>query len=520
MRKTILFSLCFLMVLAGVSSAATYRYHDAKGTPANNGDWNNVTNWFSGGAAVTVLPGEFDVVELPESKFGVPAAEELTFVLSGTAEATVNHIAITSYAVNSPTFPVTLTMNGQLRVKVQNNSQWYDGMLTLGNPSTGKGTLIMNGGRLDVDDTIWIGSGSAAEGEIVINDGEVYVGYNPSGTDGWGDFVVGRDGGTGHLEMAGGTLYTDNFTVGTLGTVNFPTGSKAKIVVNNTWQEPDIQGYITSGQITGAVAAINTVDGTTEITAAPCTEELLGDISGDCKVNTEDLILMVGNWLVGVDGAGQPSVPYPPVAAGPLTTWEATMSTDPVAASDWVLRNTTSNGYTISGGVMTVGAGTTIIDNAPARHYNYPVEAWATLKATEIAPAGYQTLSVWFAVDTNMTVAGVVRFTVEKVSATEQNVAVYSNADNNNALLRLTGFGLGMIQVHCVVTPNGTGGTIAIDATDGLTSYTTQTVNYTNTSPPGPGTGNDAGLGVISIASFDVDGQVDYVKIQSTSPAL
>jgi hypothetical protein len=259
---------------ANNTAGSTYRYHDAKGTPANNQDWNNVTNWFVGGAAVTVLPGEFDIVHLPESRYGspdpVPAAEELTFVLSGTAAATVNHIAVTPYAVNSPTFPVTLTVQGQLRVKTQNNSggAGVDGALTLGASNVGKGTLIMNSGRMDIDDTLWIGNGASSEGEFVMNGGEVYVGYIPRARSANGELVVGKNNGKGHLEMVGGTLYASNFVCDPNGTVNF--SGDAKIVVSNTAQKTAIEGYMTSGNITGAV--LTEVAGTLELSV----DRLLG----------------------------------------------------------------------------------------------------------------------------------------------------------------------------------------------------------------------------------------------------
>jgi hypothetical protein len=280
MKKKIVFSMCFLMVLAGVSSAATYRYHDSKGTPANNGDWNNLTNWFVSGSNPGTLPGEFDTADLPANKFGGDAAEVLTFGLPGTVPTTINCLSITAYSPTPGVYmPVTLTVDGQLRVKAQKieGGLWSDGMLTMGSGNAGKGTIIMNGGLLEIDDSAWIGSGVDSgvpgNGELIINGGTVKVGYTP-GLDNYADLTVGRDGSTGHIEMAGGDLYASILSLGTYGTINF-SSPDSKIVVNNTWQLSTIQGYLGS---TITNAQLEVVGDTMELTMIPepATMALLG----------------------------------------------------------------------------------------------------------------------------------------------------------------------------------------------------------------------------------------------------
>jgi hypothetical protein len=270
-----------LVLAMGVSAnAATYRYHDSKGTPANNGDWNNLTNWFVSGSNPGTLPGEFDTADLPANKFGGDAAEVLTFGLPGTVPTTINCLSITAYSPTPGVYmPVTLTVDGQLRVKAQKieGGLWSDGMLTMGSGNAGKGTIIMNGGLLEIDDSAWIGSGVDSgvpgNGELIINGGTVKVGYTP-GLDNYADLTVGRDGSTGHIEMAGGDLYASILSLGTYGTINF-SSPDSKIVVNNTWQLSTIQGYLGS---TITNAQLEVVGDTMELTMIPepATMALLG----------------------------------------------------------------------------------------------------------------------------------------------------------------------------------------------------------------------------------------------------
>jgi hypothetical protein len=229
---------------------------------------------------------------------------------------------------------------------------------------------------------------------------------------------------------------------------------------------------------------------------------LTADLTGDCKVGPEDLALLMSEWLV------DPAAPI---------TWEATMDTDPVLSGDWVLRDPSFNHYSISGGKMILDGQTAVVDASPAMDLNNPLDIWVTFRATQVTPSPTLTdaeaPSVWANMDTDQAAHANLRLSIYKVSSTEQKLAVVSN--NLDLLASFGGLGTGMINVHARIVPNGTtGGTITLDVTDGVTSYTNQTYAYSNNVP------GQTPHRYVTMSSLGLPGEIDYIKAQTTQAPL
>lgn len=344
-----------------------------------------------------------------------------------------------------------------------------------------------------------------SEGVVYMDGGELTTMNLQVGAD--GDGVFNQSGGTVRITGVNG-LATPN-QAGGIGTGLYDMTGDAVLLlagdsrtsVNTLVTDGNLKAYNGARQL--VVDYDVTTPGWTTVKPQACAALPTADLTGDCKVDVQDFALLVSEWLFDT------SMPVDLV-------WEAAMDTDPVLAANWALRSPSSNNYEISGGKMTIYSGTlgalnAVVDTAPANYFADTLKIWADLltitnSGTVDPIANPYGTTIWFITDSDKAAYGINRFTVHRISETEQVLSLVSN--NNTTLIQLTGFGTGMISIYAEVVPNGTGGTITFDATDGTKSYIDQVVTYTN-GQAGP----VAGGSYVTISGLGYEGEVDYLKV-------
>jgi len=141
----------------------------------------------------------------------------------------------------------TLTLqSGTLNVNSQTsaNSSGNLGSVRLGNAASGNGTVVVNGGALNVPGRILVAANSAAAiGNVTISSGTVTVGTpgtvgNYAGTGGNGQGIIWFGGGISTVNLYGGTLALWSLydpTAGSAVTVNLSGGTLKAIAANSTF---------------------------------------------------------------------------------------------------------------------------------------------------------------------------------------------------------------------------------------------------------------------------------------------
>lgn len=265
-----------------VVESLVYRFNEWKGVSS---DWRNPANWFNPDTGLVrnaVPDSDADVIIT-----GIPNNGNLSVCdLAGSPAGQGNTCYVGCWGAGE----ATLTLNANLHIQTRNNGKWNDGRLIIGSQTGATGTMTINGGQLDVDAQLvvgWDGSGT-----MNINGGVVNVGNNvPAG--GWASLILAEGTSTtGHIEMAGGEIHTPHLDCRSAGTISF--SGNAKIIVHNTYQLSEIQGWIASGQIANTL--VTEVNGTIEI-ASKCNTIYVGDIDNNCVVNLLDFMILADNWL-------------------------------------------------------------------------------------------------------------------------------------------------------------------------------------------------------------------------------
>ncbi len=437
--------------------------HDVVGT------WQTGTNWFG-----DVTPTEFALVG-NQATINVNTAVQVTDLAIGTPWDNGGYL--------SPTAKQGGTLNIGTGGSVHTTNNFYVAHFGDGTLNVPSGTYIQ-ANEFSVSKT-------SGQGLALFDGGWANV----------GSVVIGADG---EVILKGGQyfkVWSTNFTVD--GVFDIADEDSRLEFVHSEEVDPSVYANVTAMHGAGDLYAVYNF-GTTIVRAEPNENiecGLTADLTGDCQVGSEDLALLISEWLL------YPDAPI---------IWEATMATDPVLSGDWKVRDGYNN-YSISGGKMILNGGNAVIDASPAMDLNKPLDIQVTLRATTTTPSPIFTEasapSIWANMDTDQAAyyAGL-RFSIYKVSSTEQVLAVISN--NATVLGQYGGLGTGMISVHAVIEPDGTAGTITLDVTDGVTTYSDQVLSYTN---------NISGTTVhryVTISSLGNAGEIDYIKAETTRVPL
>lgn len=197
MTKKIAYSiLCILATSTGLNAIDW-------NSAATDSDWNTAANWVGG-----VVPTASDDVQIK-----TPAAN-----------VTVSAAASTNLLKNGHNSSITVTAGGTLAVTT--NAE----VGNTGNAAnnTGEGTLVVDGGSVDIDGQLFLGKfNDTRTGTITLNSGDISVGSS-STSSGNAVQIGGYDLGTGVINMTGGNFSANGqFWVGKAGagTLNLSGGT-------------------------------------------------------------------------------------------------------------------------------------------------------------------------------------------------------------------------------------------------------------------------------------------------------
>jgi hypothetical protein len=165
----------------------------------------------------------------------------------------------------------------------------------------GTGTLRMSGGNIAVNGDMAVGQGANGEGTIEITGGTITV----TGSS-W--LYVGYSGGKGKIDLKGGTLSTYSINMDDNGSQNINLSGDAQLIIRDPRpSEIEYQvisffaprGWITSYDGRGTLKVDPGQNQETIVTAVPpvCWPVPKADLTGDCKVNFEDMAVVASEWM-------------------------------------------------------------------------------------------------------------------------------------------------------------------------------------------------------------------------------
>ena len=319
-----------LLLVAGLNAHAYTEGLGLRFVPNFSNNWNDGRNWID---TVYWLPG---LVDEDPTEFDDAIIPEHDVVANSIDLIAETGVVGTWYTPDTPydgVASLTLEDGAGLRIKMQTGStrrlpaepnsppspysptgvlflgETEDLNIPSGDPS---GTLTINGGRMDVDHCLVLGAENDAGGLLEMNGGELWVGFNPqdSGTpylytpgETFGAAIAVGGIGHGHIEISGGTIHTKSLSLDPIdpnsdgGTTHF-AGIGGTIIIECADPtaagavEGSINGYITSGAMTNAVAIVN--GNNVEITGL-C-DYPVGDFNYDCVVNFIDFAMLAAQW--------------------------------------------------------------------------------------------------------------------------------------------------------------------------------------------------------------------------------
>jgi hypothetical protein len=163
--------------------------------------------------------------------------------------------------------------------------------LFIGDASTGTSYLTMTGGTLNVTSFLFIGA-EPTDGQLNISGGTI----NTASMN-----VGDASGIAGHVQLDGGSITANSLTMDSNGTMDITGG----MLILSGDQRGVALTYKASGQLTAYGGSGNMVvwydssAGNTSVAATLCP---VGDISGNCVVDMEDLRIFAEQWLEDAGG--------------------------------------------------------------------------------------------------------------------------------------------------------------------------------------------------------------------------
>jgi autotransporter-associated beta strand protein len=134
----------------------------------------------------------------------------------------------------------------------------------------GNGTMTQTGGTLNVNNEFWVGQGGTSNSSYVMSAGQINVGS-------W--VAIGRDGGTGKMDMSGGSF------VKTGAGSNFIVGASGPGTLDQTAGLTDVQGGISwIGETNNATGNLN-LSGTAEYRTSVMELGVNGGATGNANLN-------------------------------------------------------------------------------------------------------------------------------------------------------------------------------------------------------------------------------------------
>jgi hypothetical protein len=236
-RAICLVSLVLVLGLAGNASAATVTWDDG----GTGHGWSTPENW-----AGDVPPGSGDSVVINAAPGPVIAGD-----------ATIGgHMKVASVAGANTELTIE---NGSLTTPAEDT---YSITILGGYGAGAHGTLNVSGGVFDPSTSLWVGRDQT--GTLNMTDGLIDLTNTAGGLDKWtrGVILGVKPGSTGYANIEGGIIKADIFSVGcapeSVGTVNMSGGT---IITTPTAPEPDLLiGYEGTGHFNMSGGIINTED--------------------------------------------------------------------------------------------------------------------------------------------------------------------------------------------------------------------------------------------------------------------
>jgi len=232
----------------------------------NGGDrlWRNASNW-SGG-----VPTSADKAGIRASILGP--------IVDSSTTAVANVVVLSDWSSSGDTLDITggsLTTNG-----------WF----IIGYSASNDGTFNVDGGDTICNSHLDVGF--AGTGHMEMTDGTVTV---------TGAFGIGTNGGTGDVQLDGGTISCGSITIPTSGSMDITGGT---LIINGN-QTAVVIGLVNAGKMTayGGTGTIlydtTTNPGKTTVWADPDASTIPGngDVNGDGDIDEIDLLLVAAEWL-------------------------------------------------------------------------------------------------------------------------------------------------------------------------------------------------------------------------------
>ncbi|MEN6386702.1 MAG: hypothetical protein ABFD79_16100 [Phycisphaerales bacterium] len=165
----------------------------------------------------------------------------------------------------------------------------------------GTGTLRMSGGDITVNGDMAVGQGANGEGTLEMTGGTITV----TGSS-W--LYVGYSGSKGKIDLKGGTIRSFSMAMDDNGSQNVNLSDDGQLIIRDPRpSEIEYQvisfyaprGWITSYDGNGTFDIAVGPNQETIVTAVPpvCWPIPKADLTGDCKVNFEDMAVVASEWL-------------------------------------------------------------------------------------------------------------------------------------------------------------------------------------------------------------------------------
>ncbi len=235
----------------------------------NNGSdrlWRNASNWSAG-------------IPTTDDKAAIRAKNTLGPIIDSSTTAVANVVVLSDHSSSGDTLDITggsLTTGGWFIIAYGGNNE---------------GTFNVSGGTTTVGSHLTVGRDGV--GHMNMTNGAVTVN---------GAFGIATLGGSGDVQLDGGTISCDSFTMAAGATMDITGGT---LIVNGNITST-VSGYFTSNWITaydGTGAVLydygTTTPGKTTVWADPDPGMLPGDgnVNGDRYIDGKDFLLFAAEWL-------------------------------------------------------------------------------------------------------------------------------------------------------------------------------------------------------------------------------